>query len=246
MYKNCSSIYIVHLLLGPHGARDRATRPKLMPHGTPWILGVCAEEARAIFTGHESGSSFFDGQVTDVVLVGCRLDRICGAIFTQRYRHIVGKEARTGLVETMIAEGIRAPLMLSRTIMIIDLGVELTGRAHTPTYVSTDYNQKVVGYFSHDIAVDDLGHTCYTFVGREIKRLCFHTSAFHGMPFQMLRLDFGIRGCFGLLGDGLNGTWAIIGLLSASNICQTDGFLSAPEQTPHVTTHVFFSQFMMV
>jgi len=136
MYEDCSSIHIVVLLLGLHGSGYGRPRPKLMPHGSPRVVWVCAEEARAIFACHKARSGFLDSQIADVVLISGRLDGVSSAIFAEGYGYIIGIETSPGLVETVVAQRVRAPLMLAWAIMVVDLAVELTGRSHTPKHVS--------------------------------------------------------------------------------------------------------------
>lgn len=69
--------------------------------------------------------------------------------------------------------------------MIENLGIKLAGGSDSPVLVSRFLQVSARERGLHDIAVNDLRHTCDTLICHEIEGLCLDTRALHGYPFEM-------------------------------------------------------------
>jgi hypothetical protein len=70
--------------------------------------------------------------------------------------------------------------------MIKDLGIELARCPYT-TAIFSDQKLALEAYSDlPDVAVNDLSHAKCAFIGHKVERLCLHTRALHGLPFQII------------------------------------------------------------
>src|SRR3954452_13494542 len=102
--------------------------------------------------------------------------------------------------------------------MIKDLRIELARCPYTTAIFSDPKS-----HWKHlpdvpNVAVNDLSHAECAFVGHKIERLCLHTRALHGLPFQIIQRKFCEGNSFCLRSDGLNRRRAIFWLLGSCNI----------------------------
>ena len=74
-----------------------------------------------------------------------------------------------------------------------------------------------------NVRVDDLGKGELAAVRHKVKALRLNASRLHGMPFQVVPGDLGVRGSLGLLSDRLDGLGAVDRLLGTGDIGQTAG-----------------------
>ena len=81
-----------------------------------------------------------------------------------------------------------------------------------------------IGRYSHDVAVDDLYHTCHALVGRKVEALRFNTCMRFCLPFEMLRGHLSVW--FQLIGNRLDRGRSVLGLFCASNICEASWYMS--------------------
>jgi len=68
------------------------------------------------------------------------------------------------------------------------------------------------------VTIDDLDKCQLTVVRHDVEGLRLDASRIHGLPFQVVSGELGIRRRLGLLGDRPNGRWPIDGLLGAGDV----------------------------
>lgn len=229
MNEQTAASQVNSLRLGLDGSLDGATRPEGMVHGTPRVLMVSSIVCGSILTKHETGGRPREGQIHDAVFVDRRLDGVGVGFFVERHTQVVSPKRKHTLIEHEVRQRIRAPIMRSVTLEIVDLGVELSGgvdapidRKQPPRNVSNEERKRNIQQFRqllHNVTVDNLNHDQSSVVGHGIKCLSLHVGVLVGLPPQVFlghlskpnslcllrnRLD-GIRAIFGFLGTGDTG-----------------------------------------
>ena len=117
---------------GDHAAVDATPWPEGVPHRSPGVFRIGAEEGFAVFTDLKARGLFRHGEVYDTILVDDGFDSICRASVIESDGTTVGVEREFVGVEAMAFYGIGAPEMRGLFIGVEDLGVELAGCVDAP------------------------------------------------------------------------------------------------------------------
>lgn len=120
------------LPLGLDGSLHVAARPEGVVHGAPRVLMVSSVVCGSILTDHETRRCTREGQIDHAVFVDSRLDGVGVGFFVKRNAQVVSAKGKHALVEHEVGQRIRAPIMRTVTLEVVDLGVELSSGMDAP------------------------------------------------------------------------------------------------------------------
>ena len=160
------------------------SRPKAMPHGTPWLLWISAKIALPILANMESRRNPCDCQIHNASFVCSGFDGVRISIFAESNGAVIRVARKFLVVEVEVLEGIGGPEVWGFPVGIEDFRVELACGVYT-TNMRLSACFSVCGRgsaISRNVAVDDLSHSNMPTIRRQIESLCLHTCRSHCSP----------------------------------------------------------------
>lgn len=225
VHKEGTALEVDGSLLDRDGTFGGAAGPKGVSHRSPWVLNVGSEQRLARGADMETRCRAGDLEVDNRSLVVQALDSVEGAVLGQLDGTVVSVEARLVFAKVLVVEGGRAPEVRLGLVGVEDLAVELAGRANTTVRAMLVGTMMVLRRMVtiRNVAVDNLGKGYIAIIAKEIEALGFNRCRIHGLPLQVITLELSKGRSDGLMSNRSDGTGAVDGLLSASDICQPGG-----------------------
>lgn len=222
VHKERPALEVDGALLDRDGTFGHAARPEGMSQGTPRVLHIRSEQGLACGADVETRGGTGNLEVDNGSLVVQALDGVKGAVLGQLDGAIVGVETRPILAELLVVERCRAPEVGLSFVRVKDLAVELAGCANAAVYIILATLRQVSGCIDvRHIAVDDLGKGDISVVAENVEALGLDRSRVHGQPLQVIALELSKGHRDSLVGNRLDGTGTVYGLLCTGDISQS-------------------------